>query len=217
MTVSRTLILGGSRGLGRALAGQISDSISVSRTGENPIDLSKSTSAPQEVLELINRTKPCRIIYSAGGGPHGEFFEKNMKSHMWAFNLNFFTPIQILYGLIEQNYKGEFIYVGSAIAQRSQSTQSLSYAESKKMATRAVLSLQSKLMKTKVFSPGYMDTDLLPKGAWPRTECPNLVVAPSRVASLLLNWADGQNGNDDSRHFDWIDTFDYALPIDKDL
>jgi short-subunit dehydrogenase len=216
MTVSRTLILGGSRGLGKALMDLIPDALAISRTSVEPLDLSGDAAA-DSVLTKINDFKPDRIFYVAGGGPHGAFFEKSMKSHKWAYNVNQFTPIQILYGLIEQGYKGEFIYIGSAIAERSTSSKSLSYAASKRSATVTILSYESKSLITKVFSPAYMNTDLLPKGAWPRTDCPELVAEPRDVAKILLNWLDVQNGDSDSRHFDWIDRFDYTLPKDKDL
>lgn len=216
MTVSRTLVLGGSRGLGKALMDLNPDSLSVSRASKDPVDLSKENSA-KTVLEIVQSFSPNRIFYVAGGGPHGAFFEKNMKSHMWAYSVNLFTPIQIIYGLIEQGYEGEFIYIGSAIAERSKSSQSLSYSSSKTSAKNIILSHQSKMLKTKVFSPPYMNTDLLPKGSWPRQEFPDLVVEPLKVAEVLLDWLDDQNGDIDSRHFDWIDRFDYTLPEDKDL
>lgn len=216
MTVSRTLILGGSRGLGKALVDLIPDSVSVSRTSKERIDFSKEESA-KAVLALVGHLKPQKILYVAGGGPHGAFFEKSMKSHRWAYNVNLFTPIQILYGLIEQGYEGEFIYIGSAIAERSSSLQSLSYSTSKKSAKDIVLSHQSKLLKTKVFSPPYMNTALLPGGSWPRAEVPDLVIEPSEVAKVLLDWLGDQNGDKDPRHFDWMERFDYSLPKDKDF
>jgi len=216
MTVSRTLVLGGSRGLGKALMDLIPDSLSVSRTSSDPIDFSKEESAAL-VIGRVKDFQPSEIIYVAGGGPHGAFFEKSMKSHKWAYNVNLFTPIQILYGLIDLGYKGEFVYVGSAIAERSNSAASLSYSTSKKSAKDIILLCSSNLLKTKVFSPPYMDTDLLPKGSWPREEHPDLVVEPSKVAKVMLEWVSGQNGDNDSRHFDWIERFDYSLPIRKDI
>jgi len=216
MTVSRTLILGGSRGLGKALKALIPDALAVSRTSTESIDLSKET-ASNSVLTLVSEYEPSRILYVAGGGPHGPYFQKGIKSHKWAYAVNYFTPIQILNDLIEKSYEGEFIYIGSAIAERSTSDKSLSYSASKTAAKSVILSYDSKLLKTKVFSPAYMDTDLLPKGSWPRMECSELVIEPSKVAEVLLNWLNDQNGNNDSRHFDWIDRFDYNLPNHKDL
>jgi len=216
MTVSRTLILGGSRGLGKALIDRIPDSLSVSRASGESIDLSK-VDASVQVLKTISSFQPDRIIYVAGGGPHGAFFEKSMKSHTWAYNVNMFTPIQILYGLIDQNYEGDFVYIGSAIAERSKSVQSLSYSTSKKSARDIILSHKSKSLKTKVFSPPYMNTDLLPQGSWPREEHADLVVQPAKVADVLVDWMSGQNGDSDSRHFDWIERFDYTLPKDKEI
>ena len=114
MTVLKALILGGSRGLGKALKDQIPDACSVSRKSEISIDFSKSGSVEQ-VLKLVEEQKPTHIFYSAGGGPHGEFFEKPVKSHEWAFQVNFFTPVAIVKNLIEKNYQGVFVYIGLSL------------------------------------------------------------------------------------------------------
>lgn len=216
MTVSRTMILGGSRGLGKAIADRIPDSFALSRKSELSVDLSK----PESIgfaLDQVSELKIQRIIYAAGGGPHGPFFEKSPESHAWAYNVNLFTPIGILNGLIEKGYQGEFVYIGSAIAERSTSNHSLSYSTSKKSARDIILSNSNKSPKSLVFSPPFMNTDLLPQGSWPRLEHPDLVVEPAKVAGVLLGWLDEQSGNSDSRHFDWIDRFDYSLPKDKDI
>lgn len=210
------MILGGSKGLGLALTDLIPDALVCSRSGEVKIDLSKAEAVDQ-VLELVQTGDFSHIFYVAGGGPHGPFFEKSFQSHDWAYRVNFFSPIQICYALIDRGYRGEFIYVGSAIAERSQSLNSLSYSGSKKMAKSALLSIPLKVLKTKVFSPPYMDTSLLPKGAWPRLEGVGLVLDPKKVASECLNWLELPNGNQDERHFDWIKKFDYTLPEDKDI
>ena len=215
-TVGKCLILGGSKGLGAALKGLIPDSVDYSRSTSVKVDLSKPHAVDQ-VLELVRAGNFSHIFYVAGGGPHGSFFEKPFQSHEWAYRVNFFTPIQICYELIDMGYQGEFIYIGSAIAERAKSISSLSYSSSKQMAKKALLSIPFSDLKTRVFSPPFMDTNLLPPKAWPRVEFENLVLDPKKVAEDCLKWISAQDGKPDQRHFDWIERFDYTLPENKDF
>ncbi len=208
MLHKKCLILGASRGLGLALKSKLVKVplISVSRTGESDIkiDLSKER-AVDDVLSLVIKEEIEVVYYVAGGGPHGDFFSKPWHSHEWAFKLNAMTPL----GIIEKiPKKVEFVYLGSAIAERSESKDSLSYSWSKKLVKKAVLSSSNKNLL--IFSPPYMDTGLLPKGAWPRLECPNLVLKADVVADALLSWMETRGP--DERCFDWIKRFDYDLP-----
>lgn len=203
------LVLGASRGLGKnLLEGFEGHSTGVSRTMNESIDFSKEDS-PQKVLKLIERTESDLLIYCAGGGPHGSYFEKRSQSHRWAFQVNSFTPLEILKNLEQSSIK-TFIYIGSAIAERSVSSQSLSYSHSKKLTKRAFLDYKSESLEALVFSPPFMDTDLLPPGAWPRTNCPDLVLDPHVVAQELFKWI--QDRDSDERYFDWIERFAYTIP-----
>ena len=214
------LVLGGSKGLGQAIANQLGEGgIVVSRSKGVEIDLSESKSFSR-VKSLITNNSFETIIYCAGGGPHGEFFSKPLHAHKWAFEVNFLRPIEIAYYLKSINYKGLFIYIGSAIAERSSSLKSLSYSNSKKMALKVLLSLKEEELRVRVFSPPYMNTDLLPLKSWPRLEASELVLEPKQVAQTLLNWMSAdfsQSGSFDPRHFDWIDRFSYSFPEGKEV
>ncbi len=113
-----------------------------------------------------------------------------------------------------------FVYVGSAIAERSKSIHSLSYSASKKLSVEALLSHPYSDFKSMVFSPPYMNTSLLPQNSWPRREAPELVLEPDFVAKKMIFWIE-ENFNSDRdfnvRHFDWIKEFDYDLPHNKDI
>lgn len=219
MKDKRALILGGSRGLGKSVAKHFEDATIVSRKSEHSIDFSKAESV-EKIMKLVVEEKPEVIIYNAGGGPHGDFFSKSMQSHMWAYQVNHFTPIALSYELRKKEYKGLFVYVGSAIAERSESDQSLSYSQSKKMSLKTLLAVPGKTLKIRVFSPPYMNTGLLPPHSWPRLEAPELVLEPELVAEKLIDWLESESvaeGNSAVRHFDWLKEFEYNLPKDKEI
>ena len=221
----KSLILGGSRGLGHSISGYLENTRCLSRTSKlEQLDLSK----PESLIQITNHFteyEPEMVFYVAGGGVHGEYFSKPMHSHRWTFEVNFFRPIEIAHSLKQAGYKGTFVYVGSAIAERSNSKNSLSYAESKKLALKTLLSLNESELKVRIFSPPYMDTNLLPKNSWPRLEYPDLVLDPNYVAAELLKWLNIDpfletktlSENFDPRHFDWMQRFTYSLPTEKDI
>ncbi len=216
----RVLVLGGSRGLGLAVSGQYADSLVCSRKSEISIDLSKPESV-QQTLDLVSTFKPDIIFYVAGGGPHGDFFSKPLHSHKWAYQVNYFSPLALAYELIEQKYKGVFVYIGSAIAERSNSNQSLSYSQSKKMAKESLLSIQENRLKIRIYSPPYMNTRMLTKNAWPRIEASDLVIEPDVVANRLVQWLEEERElpkrDSDVRHFDWLERFTYDIPEGREL
>ena len=169
MDKGKSLILGGSQGLGLSLKTKL-NAQSMSRTEEHRVDLSKPNSLDQ-VKNFLEKRDPFEtIIYCAGGGPHGDFFSKSPQAHKWAFEVNYFRPIDLAYYLRSIHFTGFFIYIGSAIAERSNSLKSLSYSQSKKAALKALLTLKEEELKVRVFSPPYMNTRLLPPKAWPRVE-----------------------------------------------
>jgi short-subunit dehydrogenase len=216
-----SLVLGGSRGLGRSIVNLLgSKSYSVSRSQSPSVDFSKPESI-EKLKKIIDKNSDLEtIFYCAGGGPHGDFFSKPVHSHKWAFEVNFLRPIELVYYLIEKEYKGTFIYIGSCIAERSDSLNSLSYASSKKLALKSLLSIKDSSLKIRVFSPPYMDTQLLPAKSWPRQENPELVLDPDKVAKTLLEWLPqdlDHTGVSDPRHFDWMERFSYSLPEGKEI
>lgn len=229
----KSLILGGSKGLGLSISEYLKNTgyfenircLSRRSTIES-LDFSKPDSLSQ-IKKHIFDFKPELIFYVAGGGVHGPYFSKPSHSHRWTFEVNFFRPTEIAEHLKNIKYQGTFVYIGSAIAERSHSKTGLSYSESKKLALKTLLSLKESELKVRVFSPPYMDTALLPQKTWPRLEAPHLVLSPDQVAAELLKWLNGNKANDfhnktlsensDPRHFDWMQRFKYDLPIGKDI
>jgi len=219
--MKNVLILGGSKGLGLAIKNELGDiALSISRSDEIKVDLSKPDSLG--IVKEVIQSKPFdTIIYCAGGGPHGDYFSKSIQSHYWAYQVNFFRPIEIADYLKSISFKGLFVYVGSAIAERSNSKKSLSYSISKKSSLLALLSMPEESLKVRVFSPPYMNTGLLPKHSWPRVEAPELVLETKEVAQALLSWLGSSqlnpSGGSDPRHFDWIKRFTYSLTERKEI
>lgn len=220
-----SLVLGGSRGLGQSLFQKLSKQhkcVALSRSTDPKLDLTQSDSM-QIFKKEVQENSFSHIFYVAGGGPHGPFFDKPLHSHKWAFELNYFKPVEIAYYLKSILFKGVFVYIGSAIAETYSSSQSSSYSLSKKSAVKTLLSLSEKDLKVRVFSPPYMNTSLLPPKAWPRLENPELVIEPNMVAKVLIEWIlDSLNESldpsktFDPRHFDWLQSFTYNLPNRKD-
>lgn len=219
--MKNVLILGGSKGLGKTIKDEFGDkALSVSRSDEVKVDLSKPESL-ETLKEIIDATSFDVIFYCAGGGPHGDYFSKPSHAHEWAYQVNFFRPTEIAHYLKSISFKGLFVYIGSAIAERSVSKKSLSYSMSKKSSLFTLLLMPEQDLKVRVFSPPYMNTALLPKNSWPRVEASELVLETKEVADELLSWISGDiatpSGGSDPRHFDWIKRFTYSLPEGKEI
>jgi short-subunit dehydrogenase len=197
------LIVGASRGLGRAFVAEL-DKINpnlniflASRKNPNAgqhqfikFDASKPDDQ-QSLLKFIDEVKPQRIYYFSGGGPYGEFKNFEWKDHEWALQVNFLAPAKILHHALGQ--PGEIMqigFVGSLIAENNAHPMGASYGAAKS----ALLSLISSVVAEKsskidirLFSPDYIDTDLLPKNAFPRRM--NLPILPTEVAAQkMLAW-----------------------------
>ena len=98
--MDRIVILGASRGFGRALSLQISIDypkgmqLLLSRQQPAPgiqVDLSKSEGQERSWREILN-FRPSHILYVAGGGPFGNFYAKPLHSHEWTLEVNFLSP-----------------------------------------------------------------------------------------------------------------------------
>lgn len=167
----------------------------------NAYDLDLAQNANLENLfNLIEGFQPTRIWYFAGGGPHGDFASKNWPTHEWALQLNFLTPAKMLHHLLEQKLPNlkQVMFVGSDVAESRPDKGAASYAAAKHALKGLVTSLQleNPYFDLRLASPGYMDTDLLPRNAWPREK--GLVSNPQVVAERLVQWL--ENSDDANRH-----------------
>lgn len=198
----KTAVLGASRGLGYCLVEECSKVQSVLAVARKnapwthadhvqflSVDLANKEG--EGLLQSLKQFSPERIIYVAGGGPFGPFTQKKWAAHEWAFQLGFLTPARLLHRWSELSTLRQFVYVGSSIAEERGDAYAASYAASK----HAFLGLYRSMIQEnqgdldfRVYSPGYMDTDMLPTGSWPRLQ-PQKLWDPKQVARDLLEWS----------------------------
>lgn len=201
------ILLGASRGLGWATYQEIkrqepnSEVLLVARkvdskknelkslTTSYSFDLTK-WATDQSLLAKMSEFQPTHIVYLAGGGPHGDFITKKWSDHEWALKINFLTPAQMIHQLCQnqddfKNLKA-VVVIGSSVAESKADPQAASYCAAKHALKGLISTLQMEnktAFKLHLFSPGYMETDLLPAHSWPRLE--NRAEKPEKVASEL--------------------------------
>ncbi len=204
--INRFILLGASRGLGWAtyqrLCQQKTNSFLLSSRKialrQNEInagtqlieqDFSKIPVDHQFLAEL-QKFDPTHLIYFAGGGPHGNFAEKKWTDHVWALNTSFLYPAELLHLVLSQKSKWpslkQFVLIGSEIAENKPDPLASSYAAAKHALRGLVHTIQgeSDSLHLQLFSPGYMQTDLLPANSQPRQN--NSAESPVDVAKKLI-------------------------------
>ncbi|MCB0368603.1 MAG: SDR family oxidoreductase [Bdellovibrionales bacterium] len=184
-------LLGASRGLGlefSKLVPQLNKDISLflaSRT-INHFDFSNEDLFEFYCEEILN-TKPQRIFYFAAGGSYGPFGKFDWKDHKWTMNVSFNFPAFLLNYFLK-NHQGvkQIIFIGSKIAENDPDPNAAMYCAAKHALKGLVSSVQleNPPFELTLYSPGYMDTGLLPKGAWPRSK--GIVSEPSHIAKSLM-------------------------------
>lgn len=207
----RIVLLGASRGLGRALLQKIYqtrlpfDILAMARS-EAPQEtkewthlhwLSADFSRPDSDLKIfseLQKFNPTRVFYLAGGGPYGPFGQKEWKDHQWALQVTLLFPMRLTHWLISsQSHLSclrQLILIGSSVAEAKPDPLAASYATAK----HGLLGLHSSLraegfdLDFRLYSPPYMDTDLLPPKSKPRQE-EALIQDPKAVACDLWDWA----------------------------
>ncbi|OFZ28765.1 MAG: hypothetical protein A2622_06700 [Bdellovibrionales bacterium RIFCSPHIGHO2_01_FULL_40_29] len=211
----RIAILGASRGLGFALYQELSQRhfncsffVSSRKITERASDFSEKTHVQsqdysktpvtEEFLNSLCEFAPTRLIYVAGGGPHGSFHSKKWSDHQWALNTSFLYPAELLHRILSQNksWPGltQIVLVGSEIAEAKPDLGAASYAAAKHGLRGLVTSIQAEQglgPEVLLFSPGYMQTDLLPAESWPVQK--GLAVQPSQVAKELIAFIEKNN------------------------
>lgn len=204
----RIAVLGASRGLGAAVAGQIaerglaSELLISSRkahlmenqrqafSSKMPIEVFTADFSKKDdqdrLIERLLHWRPEAVIYCAGGGPHGGFFEKNWRDHLWGLEVSLLFPMSLLHALGRESFLRQAVFVGSAIAENQAHRLSSSYGAAKAGLKQWIAALQDEGRDIRLFSPGYMDTEMLPPNAVPRKTV-NLL-PPEEVAARLLAW-----------------------------
>jgi short-subunit dehydrogenase len=208
-------VLGASRGLGAALVAHIhkesSESVlllSSRRESELkslasrldwvvPADFAK-TPDQENLLKALHEFQPEKIFYVAGGGPFGNFADKDWKDHSWALEVNFNFPARLLHhsmrdDILKRSLR-QMLFVGSAIAGQKPDPKASSYAAAKHALRGLVTSVKAEnpVLDLRLFEPGYMDTSLLPANAWPRQQG---IVASADVEARKL-WQMSQSSVD---------------------
>jgi short-subunit dehydrogenase len=147
--------------------------------------------------EQMSIFQPTRLIYCAGGGPFGKFADKPWHSHLWALNLNLIFPAQLLHEVLTAKTAAsatlkQLIFIGSAIAENSPDPLAASYASGKHGLRGLLSSVKSENSADRIdlrfYSPGYMDTPLLPPHSRPRQDG-SWIADPAKIADDLVAWA----------------------------
>jgi short-subunit dehydrogenase len=204
---NRFILLGASRGLGWATYQQlvqqnekdyfllISRRIEfrkkeiLARTETLSQDFSQ-TPVRIDFLQQLQNFSASHLIYFAGGGPYGNFADKKWSDHTWSLNTSFLYPAELLHAILSQpnNWRSlkKMIFVGSAIAEDQADPKSASYAAAKHALKGLITSIQNEnpALALDLFSPGYMQTELLPANSEPRQK--GLAQNPVDVAKKLI-------------------------------
>lgn len=205
LPMDRAVILGASRGLGaelvRAACAATYPVVGFGRKEEplrqlrEAFPLFEYTAADfssavgqKTVIQQIQDLSFSKLFYVAGGGPYGAFGSKNWDAHEWAWEVTFRFPAKLLHFLAQGHRFEQVILVGSSVAEDQGDKSAASYASAK----HALKGLWSSLRldypewDLRLFSPGYMDTALLPKTAAVRQRG---VYSPRQVAEQLWTWS----------------------------
>ncbi len=196
----KILLLGASSGLGKAtlelLENQPQKPMIKSFSRKiGGMDFSKKDKWPQYVDVLLNQEKPQRLIYFSAGGPYGEYKKFEWKDHEWAFNVSFIFPAFLLHSALSiagASRPKQIIFIGSAIAENKPDPRASMYCASKHALKGLISSVQLEepQMDIRLYSPGYMDTPMLPANSWPRQKAlgQNLVQKVDTVAQDLIQF-----------------------------
>lgn len=155
----------------------------------------------EELIQSVDKLCPERIFYIAGGGPYGNFVEKEWKDHQWALQVSFLTPMKLLHHCLKRPFLKQIIAVGSAIAEDKADSGAASYAAAKHGLKGLVHSLQAETEKdVRLFSPGYINTEMLPLAAQGRLAPGVKVNQPADLACEFIDWAQTEDAPWHWRH-----------------
>lgn len=197
----RIAILGASRGLGAGLVGTSPSGVKLFLSSrevqlhETHSTLTCDFSKPEEQSRLFAHLKdfdPHRIFYVAGGGPHGAFAQKDWKDHQWALEVSLLMPMRLVHFVLQNlNSFQQIVLVGSAIAEDKADPGAVSYSVAKHglLGLWRNLSVELPDKDLRLFSPGYMDTMMLPPNSAPRKSGVSLHSVQD-VARALWDWSE---------------------------
>ena len=181
------MIFGASRGLGAELNKHIqAQGIPVTGWSRRDADLSNSD-GQKRALSFLSEQPFSKVFCIAGGGPFGPYHKRGWKDHEWAYQVTFAFPAQVLHLLASRAGPPQVILIGSSVAESKADPNAASYCAAKHALKGLFLSLRVEYpgWDLRLFSPGYMDTELLPKNAAVRRSG---VYDPARLARELWSW-----------------------------
>ncbi len=210
-TKDKFILLGASRGLGwhtyQLLLKKnpnaeflISSRKALSRksvVGANTLLLEQDFSKPVLDIDFLNQLQSfesSQLIYFAGGGPYGLFQNKKWSDHLWSLQTSFLYPAELLHSIMSQKEKWpqlkKIVLIGSSVAEDKGDPKASSYSAAKHALRGLVDSIQAEQIaepKVLLFSPPYMQTDLLPAHSQPRLtdRAENPVVVAERLIEYI--------------------------------
>lgn len=145
-----------------------------------------------DFIQAVKKFNPTDLIYFAGGGPYGVFSDKKWSDHQWALNTTFLYPAEWLHLLLKEKWPllRNIVLIGSSVAESKPDKNAASYAAAKHALKGLVETIRLELAEStsglhvQLFSPGYMQTDLLPSHSEPRQK--QLAENPLDVAKKLI-------------------------------
>lgn len=200
--LSRLLCLKGVAVLGVARKEELLRSLAAEFPGSfSPYVFDLSLTEGWESLEgSLGEFQPSCVYYVAGGGPYGLFKERPFHAHQWAWRVTFEGAARLCHWSLNQGSPPRFVLTGSSVCENRPDPMASSYAAAKH-ALRGLyesLRVENKEWDLRLFSPGYLDTELLPKNAPVRYK--NLW-SPREVAAELMEWSFDQNNFGDHKTY----------------
>jgi short-subunit dehydrogenase len=201
MKQENIFIIGARRGLGKEILGQWrknfpNDALAGSSRREFVAEGVQTfvfdMSLPEQTEELLlslSKFAPTKVFYLAGGGPYGDFAEKDWKDHLWSLQVSLLSPLRVLHFCLNLPSVQQIVVVGSAIAESQPDPGAASYAAAKHGLRGCISSLQGEVQKdVRLFSPGYMSTEMLPPQAQARLGQTASIDSAEMVAKLFVEW-----------------------------
>jgi len=129
-----------------------------------------------------------KVFFVAGGGPYGLYQERKWSDHEWALQVSFLFAARALHALCVAQRLEQVILVGSSVAENDADVRAASYSAAKHALKGlwSTLRAENPNWDLRLFSPGYMDTELLPAQAPVRRQG---VYSPEALAQELWTWS----------------------------
>jgi short-subunit dehydrogenase len=215
----RVLVLGASGGLGSALVKEMGSEVAVFVHGRRQdrllfeqveekfvADVAEDSQVENLLQRMVDLDLDC-VVNCVGGGPYGPYQSKQWKDHLWAFRVSLLFSARLAHWALAGGCR-QLVLVGSAIAEDKADPWAASYAASKHGVAGLYKSVVAEMkaepssfknsLDLRLFSPGYLDTSLLPPNAAVRQNSPERVRDVGAVAKQLWCWVQSDD------HCGWL-------------